>query len=133
MLKFFSKLLKLLERLEYYYPSSFWVYTIFIWLCCTALLNQLPSSSKNSSSQAQIVVEQIRGGGKQGHGVHAFSPHPPKRQSPPSSTSGHFGSGRRPSNNGSGPGKGKPDGSNPDGDGDDLPQYPSIESIEETE
>ena len=68
MLKFFSKFLKSLERWEYYHPSSFWVCTISVYLSFTTLFNHLPSFSK-SPSQAQVVIEKVRAGGKQQHEV----------------------------------------------------------------
>ena len=68
MLKFFSKFLKSLERWEYQHPSSFWVCTISVYLCFTTLFNHLPSFSKNPS-QAQVVIEKVRAGGKQQHEV----------------------------------------------------------------
>ena len=68
MLKFFSKLLRYLERWEYQNSLSFWFCTISLYLCFTTLFNNLPNFSENSS-QAQVVVENVRGGGKQQHEV----------------------------------------------------------------
>ena len=57
-------ILKYLERYEYYYPSTFLICTISVWLCFTTLFNHPPSFSKNPS-QYQVVIKKVRGGGKQ--------------------------------------------------------------------
>ena len=57
-----------MERWEYSRPSSFWFWTIIGYLCFTTLFSHLPSSVQ-TPSQAQIVIQEVRAGGKQPHEV----------------------------------------------------------------
>ena len=62
MLKHLCKFLKYIEQWERYEPSSFWLCSIGLYISFSAGFGALFPESK---SQSQVVIEQVRGGGRE--------------------------------------------------------------------
>ena len=62
MLKYLLKFFKYLEQWERYEPSSFWLCSICLYISFSARFGVL---FPESHSQSQIVIEQVRGGGRE--------------------------------------------------------------------
>lgn len=63
MLKYFCKFLNYLEQWERYESSSFWFYSICLYLSFSDGLGVLLPESHR---QCEVVIEQVRGGGREG-------------------------------------------------------------------
>ena len=80
MLKYLWKFLKYLEQWERYEPSSFWLCSIGLYISFSAGFGALFSESH---SQSQVVIEQVRGGGREDLGSSTSSAYiPPGRTTP---------------------------------------------------
>ena len=86
----FGKFFKDLEQWEKYQPSSFWLCTVSLYLSFSAGFGTLFPESPESPSHAHIVVEQVRGGGREDLGSSTSSTDLPsgitKAYVPPSGT-----------------------------------------------
>ena len=77
MLKYLWKFLKYLKQWERYEPSSFWLCSIGLYISFSARFGILFSESH---SQSQVVIEQVRGGGREDLGSSTSSAYiPPGR------------------------------------------------------
>ena len=80
MLKYLWSLLKSLEQWERYEPSSFWLCSIGLYISFSAGFGALFSESH---SQSQVVIEQVRGGGREDLGSSTSSAYISPRQTNP--------------------------------------------------
>ena len=86
MLKYLYKFLKYLEQWERYEPSSFWLCSIGLYISFSAGFGAL---FPESHSQSQVVIEQVRGGGREDSGSSTSSAYiPPGRTTPRQTNSG---------------------------------------------
>ena len=74
MLKYLYKFLKYLERWERFEPSSFWLCSIGLYLCFSVGFGSL---FPEYHSQSQVVIEQVRGGGREDSGSSTSSAYIP--------------------------------------------------------
>ena len=80
MLKYLYKFLKYLEQWERYESSSFWLCSIGLYISFSAGFGAL---FPESHSQSQVVIEQVRGGGREDSGSSTSSAYiPPGRTTP---------------------------------------------------
>jgi hypothetical protein len=80
MLKYFCSFFKSLEQWEKYQPSSFWLCSIGLYISFSAGFGALfPESPR----QSHVVIEQVRGGGREDSGSSTSSTYiPPGRTTP---------------------------------------------------
>jgi hypothetical protein len=80
MLKYFCSFFKSLEQWEKYQPSSFWLCSIGLYISFSAGFGTLfPESPR----QSHVVIEQVRGGGREDSGSSTSSAYiPPGRTAP---------------------------------------------------
>ena len=83
MLKYLYKFLKYLEQWERYESSSFWLCSIGLYISFSAGFGALFSESH---SQSQVVIEQVRGGGREDLGSSTSSAYIPPGRTTPSQT-----------------------------------------------
>ena len=83
MLKYLWKFLKYLKQWERYEPSSFWLCIIGLYISFSAGFGALFSESH---SQSQVVIEQVRGGGREDLGSSTSSAYIPPGRTTPSQT-----------------------------------------------
>ena len=86
MLKYLCSFLKSLEQWEKYQPSSFWLCSIGLYISFSAGFGVLfPESHR----QSHVVIEQVRGGGREDSGSSTSSAYiPPGRTTPRQTNSG---------------------------------------------
>ena len=83
MLKYLWKFLKYLKQWERYEPSSFWLCSIGLYISFSARFGALFSESH---SQSQVVIEQVRGGGREDLGSSTSSAYTPPGRTTSSQT-----------------------------------------------
>ena len=83
MLKYLYKFLKYLEQWERYESSSFWLCSIGLYISFSAGFGAL---FPESNSQSQVVIEQVRGGGREDSGSSTSSAYIPPGRTTPSQT-----------------------------------------------
>ena len=83
MLKYLYKFLKYLEQWERYESSSFWLCSIGLYISFSAGFGAL---FPESHSQSQVVIEQVRGGGREDSGSSTSSAYIPPGRTTPSQT-----------------------------------------------